>query len=196
MRLWSVGVQEGIEYDSALTDAPPELRQDRIEIFPLGGFIYITDEVFTKQPQIALRIVQSFFAKIEKLQRITNSISPWCEVDDLLWRLCVRPELMEHLFQHCQDHAQELDEGNPDVQRLVNKQKIIMYTHTYFDAALPSCTHFSLKQTTLSKTIQRFLLVSFPTNTPSSPSAASLRKYNPSTTLTPSHGAKKTPTCT
>ncbi|KAJ4369977.1 hypothetical protein N0V83_005741 [Neocucurbitaria cava] len=129
VRLWSVGVQEGIEYDSALTDAPPELRQDRIEIFPLGGFIYITDEVFTKQPQIALRIVQSFFTKIEKLQRVTNSISPWYEVDDLLWRLCVRPELMGHLFQHCEDHAQELDGGNPDVQSIAQLYTILSETN-------------------------------------------------------------------
>lgn len=121
MRLWSVGVQEGIEYDPALTNAPSKLRQDCIEIFPLGGFIYITDEVFAKKPQVALKIIQSFFARIRKLQQVAGPISPWHEVDDagLLWRLCVRPELMEHLLRHCETHAQELEAGDADVTRLV-----------------------------------------------------------------------------
>ncbi|CAO2648618.1 Nn.00g078850.m01.CDS01 [Neocucurbitaria sp. VM-36] len=121
VRLWSVGLQEGIEYDPALTDLPPELRQDQIEIFPLGGFIYITDEVFAKKPQVALNIVQSFFAKIQKLQQIDDA--------DLLWRVCVRPELMEYLMHHCENHAQELEAGDADVTSIAELYTILAETN-------------------------------------------------------------------
>ncbi|KAH7392816.1 hypothetical protein BKA66DRAFT_456953 [Pyrenochaeta sp. MPI-SDFR-AT-0127] len=118
LRLWSIGLQPGPEYDAALCDSPPEFGHHRVEIFPLGGFIYITDEVFEKSPQVALKIVQLFFAKIKSLQQVTGPISPWHEVADasLLWRLCVRPELMESLILRCEHHAKDLEAGNADVQ--------------------------------------------------------------------------------
>jgi chromo domain-containing protein 1 len=98
------------------------IRHDCIEIFPLGGFIYITDDVFETKPRVALKIIQLFFAKIEKLKRFAGPLSPWQEVNDasLLWRLCVRPELMAYLFQYCEDHVKELDAGDPDMQRFVH----------------------------------------------------------------------------
>ncbi|KAF1935467.1 hypothetical protein EJ02DRAFT_389143 [Clathrospora elynae] len=126
VRLWSVGLQEGIEYDAALSNAPPEIRQDCIDIFPHGGFIYITDEVFETKPQLALKITKLFFAKIDKLRQLAGPISPWHEVDDasILWRLCVRPELMEYLFEHCANHEMELEAGDPDVQSRAELYKI------------------------------------------------------------------------
>ncbi|KAH7073887.1 hypothetical protein BKA63DRAFT_514985 [Paraphoma chrysanthemicola] len=118
IRVWSLGVQEGIDYDAAATapNSAPELRQDCIEIFPAGGFIYITDDVFNKKPQQALRIIKLFFAKIDKLRQLAGPLSPWQEVDDacLLWRIGVRPELMEHLFRTCEDHEAQLEAGDPD----------------------------------------------------------------------------------
>ncbi|KAF2129023.1 hypothetical protein P153DRAFT_431837 [Dothidotthia symphoricarpi CBS 119687] len=116
VRMWSIGLQTVLEYCPAAFDSSPELRYDRIEIFPLGGFIYITDEVFEKQPQLALKIVELFFTKIRKLRQVAGPISPWHEVNDaaILWRLCVRPELMQHLLQICEKHEAELEAGNPD----------------------------------------------------------------------------------
>jgi chromo domain-containing protein 1 len=116
VRVWSVGLQEGLEYESGISTAPPVVRYDRIGIFPHGGFIYITDEVFEQKPQLALSIVRLFFAKIEKLRSLDGPISPWHVVDDacLLWRLCVRPELMEYLYQKSEDNATELAAGHPD----------------------------------------------------------------------------------
>jgi chromo domain-containing protein 1 len=121
VRLWSIGLQPGVEYDYA-SDVPPVLRNDRIEIFPVGGFIYITDEVFEMKPQLALEMIKLFFAKIAKLEELAGPSAQWQEVVDnsLLWRLCVRPELMEHLYQYCQDQATELHAGDPDVQRLAD----------------------------------------------------------------------------
>lgn len=89
-----------------------------MDIFPVGGFIYITDDVFEKKPQLALLIVKSFFAKIDKLRQYSGPVSPWQEVDDapLLWRLCVRPELMEHLLQRCEELGDKLEAGDPDVR--------------------------------------------------------------------------------
>jgi chromo domain-containing protein 1 len=117
VRLWSLGVQEGIEYDPALSDSPPKLRQDCIEVFPFGGFIYITDDVFENEPQLALQIVQLFFTKIDKLRQLDGPVSPWHKVDDctLVWRLCVRPELMEYLFARCEEQQDALEAGDPDV---------------------------------------------------------------------------------
>jgi chromo domain-containing protein 1 len=118
VRLWSVGLQPGVEYNHA-SDIPPVLRNDRTEIFPVGGFIYITDEVFEMKPQLVLEMIKLFFAKITKLKELSGPSAQCQEVVDssLLWRLCVRPELMEHLYQYCQDRETELHAGDPDVQR-------------------------------------------------------------------------------
>ncbi|KAF1844651.1 uncharacterized protein K460DRAFT_365587 [Cucurbitaria berberidis CBS 394.84] len=139
VRLWSIGLQEGIEYDAALSDLPPAIRYDCIEIFPLGGFIYITDDVFEKKPQVALKIVKSFFAKIDKLRQVAGPVSPWHELDDvgLLWRLCVRPELMEYLLQYCEDHVKELEEGDACMQSRAELYKILSETN-YIEQDDPS----------------------------------------------------------
>lgn len=123
IRIWSVGLQEGIEYDPALTNAPPVCRYAPIEVFPVGGFIYITDEVLEREPQLALRIVELFFEKIERLKQLEGPLSLGRHVDDasLLWRICVRPELMEHLIQYCEKHEDKLEAGNADMQRYVPK---------------------------------------------------------------------------
>ena len=127
-------------------------RHDRIEVFPLGGFIYITDEVFETKPQLALKIVKRFFNRIEKLKHLAGPISPWQEVDDacLHWRLCVRPELMEYLLQHCEKHATELDNGDPEVTRSVHLMQFLAIKLTLNTVALSS-TRFLLKRIILSK---------------------------------------------
>lgn len=116
VRVWSVGMQEGVEYDPASSLPPPEKRQECIELFPAGGFIYITDDVFEARPCQALEIVKLFIAKIERLRDPEHAETPWQEVDNinLYWRLCVRPELMEYLFAKCEEHAKALEAGEPD----------------------------------------------------------------------------------
>ncbi|KAI8943475.1 hypothetical protein NX059_001479 [Plenodomus lindquistii] len=117
IRIWSVGMQDGIEYHPHLEISSLAPRHDRLEIFPHGGFIYITDEVFEQKPQLALELVRQFSKKIAQLRLLAGPISPWHAVDDacLLWRLCVRPELTEYLFQSCEEQAEELDAGDPSV---------------------------------------------------------------------------------
>ena len=119
IRVWSVGLQPPASFEAGVDPSPPELRHDRIGIFPHGGFIYITDDVFEQKPQLAHNIVKLFFAKIEQLRKLDGPVSPWQEVDDarLLWRLCVRPELMEYLYLKCEDNSAELAAGNPDYLR-------------------------------------------------------------------------------
>ncbi len=98
-------------------------RHDCIEIFPLGGLIYITDDVFEEKPQLALKIILLFLKRVEILRQLTRSVSPWEKVDDasVLWRLCVRPELMEFLLQYCENSANKLEAGDPNVKRLVDE---------------------------------------------------------------------------
>lgn len=115
--MWSVSLQPAS--DLGTPSVSPVLGSDRFEIFPHGGFIYITDDVFEQKPQLALSIVKLFFAKIDLLRSLDGPIVAWQEVDDacLLWRLCVRPELMEYLYQKCEDNASELAAGDPDYLR-------------------------------------------------------------------------------
>ncbi|KAF2826247.1 hypothetical protein CC86DRAFT_350806 [Ophiobolus disseminans] len=138
VRLWSLGVQEGIEHDSALLDTLPKERHDCIEIFPVGGFIYITDDVFEEKPQLALQIVELFLAKVDKMRHATGSVSPWQEADNayLHWRLCVRPELMEHLFQRCEEQESELEAGEPDALARAYLYALLIETD-YIEQELP-----------------------------------------------------------
>ncbi|KAH7089551.1 hypothetical protein FB567DRAFT_466673 [Paraphoma chrysanthemicola] len=133
IRVWSLGVQEGFDYDpaAAAPNSAPDLGQDCIEIFPAGGFIYITDDVFNKKPQQALKIMKLFFARIDKLRQFDGPLSPWQEVDDacLLWRICVRPELMEHLFRTCEDHKAELESGDPDIVAVAELYAVLSDTN-------------------------------------------------------------------
>ncbi|CAN9359619.1 unnamed protein product [Alternaria sp. RS040] len=131
VRLWSVGLQPSLDYDHALTDGLPVLQYERIEIFPLGGFVYITEEVFDTKPQLALEIVKLFFAKIVSLRGRAGPLAPWQEVDDasLLWRLCVRPELMEYLFQRCEDHAMDVNAGDVDMQSCAKLYSLLADTN-------------------------------------------------------------------
>jgi chromo domain-containing protein 1 len=154
VRLWSLGMQEGIEYDSGVSNSPPQLRHDCIEIFPTGGFIYITDDVFETKPQLALGIVKLFFAKIEKLQTLEGPVSPWQKVDDacLLWRLCVRPELMEYLLNKCEQRAKELDAGDLDMVALA--QLYTLFSDTDYieqDSPVESLSNISDKYPILSE---------------------------------------------
>ena len=111
-----MGLQPPVEYEPGVSPDPPVLEHNRVGIFPHGGFIYITDDVFEQKPQLALSIIKLFFEKIERLRSLDGPASPWQEVHDacLLWRLCVRPELMEYLFDKCEERSAELAAGNPD----------------------------------------------------------------------------------
>jgi len=105
-----------------VSEAVEKAEYSRIEIFPMGGLVYITEDVFEKEPQFALKIVQLFFAKIEKLRQPAHPDSPCLEMADisLLWRLCVRPELMEYLFERCERDEEKLEAGDADAMRSVH----------------------------------------------------------------------------
>ncbi|XPS67741.1 hypothetical protein M3J09_000040 [Ascochyta lentis] len=131
IRVWSVGLQPPSDFEPRASSIPPVLRHDCVVVFPHGGFIYITEDVFEKKPQLALGIVKLFFAKIEQLRSLDEPISPWYEVHDacLLWRLCVRPELMEYLFQKCEDNAAELAAGDLDYLSRAQLYQILTVTN-------------------------------------------------------------------
>ncbi|KAF1918091.1 hypothetical protein BDU57DRAFT_514657 [Ampelomyces quisqualis] len=116
VRVWSLGVQLHREHNPAASDFTPNTIHDCIEIFPLGGIVYITDHVFEEQPQLALQIFKLFLAKIDDLHKATGSASAWQDVSDLNlhWRLCVRPEFMEYLFERCEEQVEALEVGEPN----------------------------------------------------------------------------------
>lgn len=129
------------------------VRNDCIEVFPVGGLIYITEEVFEKKPQLALKLIQLFCAKVARL-RDQKSVGNEADDADLLWRLCVRPELMAHLLKYCEDHEKELEAGDADMQRFVQRVHIQIGTHTKQILVAPNYILFWPRLVTLSKMTQ------------------------------------------
>ncbi|KAF1926664.1 uncharacterized protein M421DRAFT_422636 [Didymella exigua CBS 183.55] len=130
-RVWSVGLQPPAEYEFGVSPDPPELQHACIGIFPHGGFVYITDDVFEQKPQLALSIVKLFFAKIEQLRSLGGPVSPWLEISDacLLWRLCVRPELTEALYRKCEDNSVKLAAQNSDYMSRAELYQLLTLTN-------------------------------------------------------------------
>ncbi|KAJ4289546.1 hypothetical protein N0V90_010875 [Kalmusia sp. IMI 367209] len=116
VRLWSVGMQEGAGFSIWDPNCSQDLHYGRFEIFPHGGVIYITDDVFEKKPQLALKIVELFISKVEAGRKVDSHVVPGMYIDDglLLWRLGVRPELMKWIGDTCLEHAAEIAAGDPD----------------------------------------------------------------------------------
>jgi chromo domain-containing protein 1 len=114
VRIWSLGNHLCVKHNQAAVDCPAVAQHDCIEIFPIGGLIYITDDVFEEKPHLALEIVRLFLAKIDMLQQLAGSDSPWQTINDveLYWRLCVRPELMEYLLEKCEEEKEAIEAGN------------------------------------------------------------------------------------
>lgn len=119
VRLWSVGDQPRADHSIWNPKASADTHFDRLEIFPHGGVIYITDDVFEKKPQLALQIVEHFFAKIAAGRKVESDVIPGTYINDgiLLWRLGARPELMKWIGDICMNHQTEIEEGDPDYVR-------------------------------------------------------------------------------
>lgn len=115
VRLWSVGIQEDAQF-SIWDPSSSQLQYGRFEIFPHGGIIYITDSVFIEKPQLALKIVELFFCKIEASRKVEGPVIPGMYIDDglLVWRLGVRPELMKWIGDKCIERTAEIAAGDPD----------------------------------------------------------------------------------
>jgi chromo domain-containing protein 1 len=122
VRVWSLGYQPAIWWEEPIHRLPPVMQYDCIEILPaLGGFIFITDEVFETKPQVALELVKLFFDKVEKVKQLDGPSSPYHEVvAPLFWRLYVRPELMDYLYEHCMAYEGAHAAGDPDVKWYVH----------------------------------------------------------------------------
>jgi chromo domain-containing protein 1 len=60
--------------------------------------------------------VELFLAKIDMLQKLAGSDSPWADINDvgLYWRLCVRPELMDYLFKKCEEQKEALEANDSE----------------------------------------------------------------------------------
>ncbi|KAJ4348735.1 uncharacterized protein N0V89_010113 [Didymosphaeria variabile] len=116
VRLWSVGTQGGIGHSIWDPKASSETHSDRFAIFPHGGIIYITDDVFEKRPQLALSIFEQFFTKIEAGRKVDSNVIPGMYINDglLLWRVGARPELVKWIGDICMNHQAEIEEGDPD----------------------------------------------------------------------------------
>jgi chromo domain-containing protein 1 len=110
---------------------PP--RQDCIEIFPRGGIIYITDEVFEQKPVEAFRLVAAFVRQVDICRTVTGPVDPWKRVNDgcLLWRLAVRPELMQTTYNWCIRHEAEVEAKDPAAQRQVSyRTQVFIHAHS------------------------------------------------------------------
>ncbi|KAF2203304.1 hypothetical protein GQ43DRAFT_461686 [Delitschia confertaspora ATCC 74209] len=76
------------------------------KVQPVGGVIFITDDVWRYQPDEALRIVQLFFEKVRALERFDGV---------LCWRLATRPAFLKFLLELCEPHWAALNARDPSV---------------------------------------------------------------------------------
>ncbi|KAF2006186.1 hypothetical protein P154DRAFT_529874 [Amniculicola lignicola CBS 123094] len=114
VNIWSIGYQPGIEYDPDISVGPVPFRFDCIPIFPHGGVIYITDDVFRDKPREALKIMKLFISKIERCRQLDGPVDPWKRVDDgcLLWRLATPPELLDSIYLSIEKYADWIEAGD------------------------------------------------------------------------------------
>ncbi|KAL5424987.1 hypothetical protein PMIN07_010671 [Paraphaeosphaeria minitans] len=130
--LWSLGHQPVADYNMWDPKAPKDRPYDRFAIFPHGGIIYITDDVFLKEPQLALTIFEHFSAKIEAGRNVDSDVIPGMYINDgiLLWRIGVRPELMKWISDICVNHQAEIEGGDLDYTSL-EKLYILLHDSGY-----------------------------------------------------------------
>ncbi|KAF2640478.1 hypothetical protein P280DRAFT_507175 [Massarina eburnea CBS 473.64] len=130
VRLWSIGNQEESENDSSMSISSPKVHYDRAEIFPHGGIIHMTDDVFVKKPQLALKIIELFLAKIEACRQVTGPADPDKYVNDgcLLWRLAVRPEFMKTVYDTVEEQSAYYSATHPDQQARIKIYEILSTT--------------------------------------------------------------------
>lgn len=136
--LWSIGHQPKADHSIWDAQASAERPWDYFAIFPHGGTIYITDDVFQKKPQLALAIFEHFFAKIEAGRSVDADVYPGMYINDgiLLWRIGVRPELMKWIGDICEDHRAEIEDGDSDYVRYVFVTRRQHMSKMYTDPAV------------------------------------------------------------
>jgi chromo domain-containing protein 1 len=129
VRVWSVGFQRAVD---------SEPQYGCIEMFPHGGMIYITDDVFEKEPLKALEMIALFIRKIDQCKSVPGPANPEHFVNDrcLLWRLAVRPELMRALWDWCDAHGEEIDAGEPAAQARAQLYMLLSESH-YIEQDVP-----------------------------------------------------------
>ncbi|KAF2710940.1 hypothetical protein K504DRAFT_465972 [Pleomassaria siparia CBS 279.74] len=150
VRLWSVGLQCAVEYDAAISTMDPVLRYDRVEMFPHGGIIYITDEVFDQEPEKALKIFELFFSRVERCRQVNGPIDPSKCVDDgcLLWRLATRPDLMESIWKECIEHENQINAQDPvqscraKLYDLLDSSGYVEQQHQHFNRSIRADDYF------------------------------------------------------
>ncbi|KAF2182796.1 hypothetical protein K469DRAFT_711489 [Zopfia rhizophila CBS 207.26] len=131
LRIWAVGYQRSI-YD------PNIFTYDCIENYPHGGLIYITDDVFEEKPVEALKIIQWFFAKIERCRQVDGPGDLHKKVDDglLLWRLATRPTLLDSIYAQCEKHQAAINRGD-EVQKSRLRQYQLLANSGYVESEEP-----------------------------------------------------------
>ena len=119
VRLWCVGHQLPAEFDFQTSTVMLPPAQHCIEIFPRGGMICITDDVFEQKPIEALRLIAAFVHQVDVCRSVCGPVDPDMFVRDgcLLWRLYVRPELMQTTYDWCMQHKAEVDAKDPAAHR-------------------------------------------------------------------------------
>ncbi|KAH7112158.1 hypothetical protein B0J11DRAFT_542776 [Dendryphion nanum] len=129
IRVFSVGFQYANEMDLEASTQFTKPKYACIEIFPHGGLIYITDDVFDRKPVEAAKIMELYCSKVHKCHELGGFADPWKYISDgpLLWRLATRPELMESIMNWLQEHEEDLHANRPEPQALANMYE--MLTH-------------------------------------------------------------------
>ncbi|KAF2016416.1 hypothetical protein BU24DRAFT_450937 [Aaosphaeria arxii CBS 175.79] len=113
VRIYSINPRSSLDGSDA-----PEAAYECVEIFPHGGFIYISDEVFQEQPVEAQKIINLFCNKVVRCGELEGPTDTQKKFSDgcLIWRLALMPDFLEALVQWCEDRESEMH--TPKMQAL------------------------------------------------------------------------------
>jgi chromo domain-containing protein 1 len=118
IRVWCVGHQDPDYYIPLVSPAWIPQEYNCIEVFPMGGVIVMTDDVFEKNPVEALNIVTKFIEKVDETQKFDMPFECGRSLLDryVAWRLIVRPGIMQWLYDWCIAHEKQCEAKEPHAQ--------------------------------------------------------------------------------
>ncbi|KAF2660247.1 hypothetical protein K491DRAFT_688574 [Lophiostoma macrostomum CBS 122681] len=122
VRVWCVGHQDPNDWETAVSPSWMPQEYSCVEMFPIGGIIVMTDDVFLNNPVEALGIVAKFINRVEECQKFNLPLEDGNTLLDryVAWRLVVRPGIMQWLYDWCEAHEKQCEAEEPHAQAIMD----------------------------------------------------------------------------